>query len=205
MKSLIRLTGIVLLATTFAVLSGCTTAPKTWGNGKSMSVSYAPQDSYSYSEGLTEFDEYALLDGVINGLPKCKGMRMNSVYMISDFTNNTSENMDVARIQRALIDKLNAHGYSGLIDKSSRPDIFNEMQYQATGYTNSAQAAVKGRQAGVEYLIRLSISSQSQNNDDVKTVRYRMSLQTVNLESSLVTCTPAVELKKAYERTRVAL
>jgi hypothetical protein len=205
MKNLLKLAGIIFVGTAVAVLTGCTTAPKTWGNGKSMTVSYDEQDAYSYSEGLSEFDENNLVEGVINGLQKCKGMRMNSVYMVSDFTNNTSENMDVARIQRALIDKLNNHGYTGLIDKSSRPEIFNEMQYQSTGYTNQAQAAAKGRQAGVEYLIRLSISSQSQNNNDVKTVRYRMSLQTVNLESSLVTCTPAVELKKAYERTRVAL
>lgn len=205
MKYFFKLNSLIFIVTIFSVFTGCTSSPKVWGNGRSYTTSYEPQDEYSYSEGLSEFDEYRLLDGAINGLSKCKGMRMNSVYMISDFTNNTSENIDTARVQRAFVDKLNAHGYSGLIDKSSRPDIFQEMQYQSTGYTNPAQAAVKGKQAGVEYLLRLTISSQAQNNDDVKTVRYRMSIQAVNLESSLITCSPTVELKKIYERTRVAL
>lgn len=194
---------MIFVLTALSVFTGCTTAPKTWGNGRSVSTSY--DEPVSYSDGLTEYDEFSLLDGVIDGLTKCKKMRMNSVYMISDFTNNTSDNLDVARIQRALIDKLNAKGYTQLIDKSSRPEIFQEMQYQSTGYTNPAQAAAMGRQAGVEFLIRVSLSSQSQNNNDVKTVRYRMSLQTTNLESSTISCTPTVELKKAYERTRVAL
>jgi hypothetical protein len=203
MKTLIRISTVLLLGTALSTLCGCTSAPKTWGNGRYGSPDYA--EPYSYSEGLNEFDQKHLLEEAIAQLEKCPKMRRNSVYMVSEFENQTSDTLlDVAMLNRELNDYLTTHGFT-IIDKNSRPDIFNEMQYQSTGYTIPAQAAVKGRQAGVEYLLQAAISSKAQNTDDVKTVRYRISLEAVSLESSVVVCSPSVEIKKVYERTRVAL
>lgn len=200
MKTFIRLTYVYAA---FLIIAGCTHTPKTWGNGKYTEPSYS--EPYSYNEGLNEFDTRQLLDSAIAQLMKCPKMRMNSTYMLSDFENQSSDDkVDLAQLSRELNDNLTTKGYS-VIDKRSRPDIFSEMQYQSTGYTKAAQAAVKGRQSGVEFLLRAIISSKAQNTDDVKTVRYRVSLEAVNIESSLVVCAPAVEIKKVYERTRVAL
>lgn len=204
MKTLIKLGVLSCILTLASTFMGCTTAPKTWGNARYVETSYEPQFEHHYNEGLDEYDQRRLLSAVIGQLEKCPNMRRNSVYMLSNFEQQTPDTqIDVQMLNRELNDRLTSSGYT-VIDKSSRPEIFNEMQYQSTGYTAPHLAAVKGRQAGVEYLVRAVISAKSQNTDKVKTVRYRMSLQTVHLENSTVVCAPAVEIKKQYERTRKA-
>lgn len=185
---------------------GCTSSPPQWTPREPSSVISTTEDEPpNIQEGLTAADYRLLIRTALKSLQKkCNASKKYEPYMISSFQNQTSAELDISLLRRELIDILQTSGVT-IIDKESREDIHNEYVYEnETGYTNPEQAIVKGRQSGVRHLIRTVINSRTETGEDNRFVRYRMSLQFVNSESSEIECTGAGEIRKHYYRDRTA-
>jgi hypothetical protein len=200
MKTFIGTAFAVGLATLALTLSGCA-HNKFFGDGKYVAADYDnpthPDDRFN------EYDSRTLILATLDDFKKC-GLNKQMVYMVSNIENQTPEMLDMPMLNRELIDQLNNHGFT-IVDKSSRPELFDEYKYNETGLVNPALAAVRGKQAGVNYLLRAAIVEKVQQTEDDKTVRYRLSIQAVDTESALVKCTAVTEIKKHFERTRASL
>lgn len=185
---------------------GCTSAPPQWTPREPSSVISTTEDEPpNIQEGLTAADYRLLIRTALKSLhKKCNAPKKYEPHMISSFHNQTSAELDISLLRRELIDILQTSGVT-IIDKESREDIHNEYVYESeTGYTNPEQAIVKGRQSGVRHLIRTVINSRTETGEDNRFVRYRMSLQFVNSESSEIECTSIGEIRKHYHRDRTA-
>lgn len=181
------------------ILSGCASA-KHFGDGEYEGTSY--DEPEHFSDRFNEFDSNRLVNQTIEAMKKCSDIK--EVMMLSAFENKTPEMIDMGLLEREVVDQLSKKGFR-IVDKSSRPDIHQEHKYIETGYVDPAKAARIGKQEGVHILIRGTLKAYVQQNEDEKTVRYKLSMQLVNMESSLVKCTKETEIKKRYERTRFAL
>ena len=198
---------LMLMKTTIVVvlmlnLVSCA-SKKTFGDGAYEQADYSEQPTH-WEDRFNEWDSRELIKGSLESFGVC-GLRKNHVYMIANFENQTSEELDMAQLKREMIDQIQLRGLA-VVDKESRPDIHQEHEYNATGYVNPAKAAVKGKQEGVEILLRVAVSSKTQVSPDKneKTVRYKLSVQGVDMESALVKCTGLAEVKKRYQRVREA-
>jgi len=185
------------------IVVACSSSSRNFSSGEYEKADYSEKATH-WEDRFNEWDSRELIKGSLESFTVC-GLRKNHVYMISTFENQTSEELDMPQIKRELIDQMQVAGFS-IIDKSSRADIHQEHEYNSAGYVNPSRAAVKGRQEGVEVLLRVVISSKTQVSPDknFKTVRYRMSIQGVDMESALVRCAGSHEVKKRYEKERVA-
>lgn len=190
-----------LILAAVSMTTGCAT-PKYFGAGKYADAGY--EKSEHWDDRFNEFDSQKLITSTLAKLGACEQVRKSKVVMISKFDNQTSESLDLEALQRELVDQLSSNGYQ-VIDKTSRPDLHEEYQYNKVGYVNPAKAARLGQQEGVQLLLRAAIESKSQMLDDEKTVRYRFSLQVVDSESALIKCSPSTEIKKHFERVRASL
>lgn len=192
------------LILTLCLLSGCATGTKQFGNGEYETADYSEKPTH-WEDRFNEWDSRSLIKSSLEAFGSC-GLRKNYIYMVSNFENQTSEELDMSQLKRELIDQLQLGGFA-VIDKDARPEIHQEHEYNAVGYVNPAKAAVKGRQEGVEILLRVVVASKVQvdSDRDNKTVRYRMSIQGVDMESAMLKCTGASEVKKRLTRVRVAL
>lgn len=201
MRNKIFLIGLAIFA------SACTSAPPTWvGRGSASIVTPASEDpEINIQEGLNAHDYRALISTALKSLAKCNRASKNLPHMVSTFSNETSSDLDLALLKRELNDILHENGYA-VVDKTSRPEVAEEYDYESkSGFTNPAQAIQKGRQVGIAFFIRTAINARNQQLEDRKFTRYRLSLQIVNTETNEVTCVGASELRKEYERRRVAL
>lgn len=191
-----RILSILLIG---AALTGCAT-PKYFGNGRYTAADYS--NPVHKDDRFNEFDTRILLQAALKKFESCADK--SHVLMLARFDNQTSEMIDTVELQRELTDTLAEEGYQ-VIDKSSRPDLHDEYTYQDGGYVNPANAARKGKQVGVNFLLRATLVSKVQEDSDEKTVRYRFAIQSVDTESALVKCNGIAEIKKEFERTRVGL
>jgi hypothetical protein len=187
---------ILLLA---LALTGCAT-PKYFGNGRYTAADY--DNPVHKDDRFNEFDTRVLLQAALKKFESCADKA--HVLMLARFDNQTSEMIDTVELQRELTDNLSEQGYA-VIDKSSRPDLHNEYQYQDGGYVDPANAARKGKQRGVNFLLRATLVSKVQEDSNEKTVRYRFAIQSVDTESALVKCNGIAEIKKEFERSRYGL
>lgn len=200
MKHLMWWALIASVVTGTTVLSGCSHG-RYFGNGKYESANY--DNPEHMDDHFNEFDSHTLILSTLEDFEKCH-MNKNMVFMVSNVENQTPEMLDVTMLTRELVDQLHNHGFT-VVDKASRPELFQEYEYNDTGLVNRATAAVKGRQAGVNFLLRAAMVEKVQEVNDEKTVRYRLSIQAVDMESALVKCSGATEIKKRFERSRVTL
>jgi hypothetical protein len=184
---------------------GCTSAPPQWTPREPSSVISTTEDEPpNIQEVLTAADYRLLIRTALKSLQKKCAAPKHEAHLLSAFQNQTSSELDISLLRRELIDILHANGVA-IIDKESREDIHNEYIYESeTGYTNPEQAIVNGRQSGVRHLIRTVINSRTETGEDNRFVRYRMSLQFLNSESSEIECTGVGEIRKHYYRDRTA-
>jgi len=180
-------------------LTGCAT-PKYFGNGRYTAADY--ENPVHKDDRFNEFDSRILLQSALKQFEKCADK--SHVLMLVRLDNQTSEMIDTVELQRELTDSLSTQGYQ-VIDKASRPDLHDEYTYSKAGYVDPAKAPRIGKQEGVNFLLRATLVSKTQEDSDEKTVRYRLSLQSVDTESALVKCNGISEIKKEFERTRVGL
>lgn len=190
-----------LILAVICLTTGCA-SPRYFGDGKYASASYDKPEHWD--DRFNEFDSQKLITSTLEKLSACEQVRKSKVVMISRFDNQTSEALDLEALQRELVDQLSSSGYL-VIDKTSRPDLHAEYEYNKTGYVNPAKAARIGQQEGVQLVLRAAIESKVQTLEDEKTVRYRFSIQAVDAESALVKCAPSTEIKKHFERVRASL
>ena len=179
-------------------VTGCTTAPTHFGNGSYENAGYEKPEHMT--DAFNEYDTKGLLEGALKSIETCRDSKFRlETVMLGRLDNQTAEPIDIEMLNRELVDALSKRDYP-MIDKTSRPDLFAEYEYNDTGLVDPTKAAVRGKQDGVKIMLRAVISSRVQQNKDEKVVRYRMSLQAVNLETARVLCTGEHELKKRYER-----
>ncbi len=180
---------------------GCST-PRYFGNARYTDAGY--DDPKHGGDSFDEYDSRILLQSALKQFSACADKA--HILMLARFDNQTSEMIDTVELQRELTDTLSLQGYQ-VIDKSSRPDLHEEYVYSKAGYVDPAKAPRIGKQEGVNFLLRAALVSKVITNDDgdEKTVRYRLSIQSVDTESALVKCNGISEIKKHFDRTRVAL
>jgi hypothetical protein len=187
----------------FAVLAltatGCA-SPKYFGSGKYVEADYSnPTHS---DDKFNEFDSKSIIQAALKDFEKCSDKA--HVLMLARLDNQTSESIDTVQLQRELVDTLTTTGYS-VIDKTGRPDLHEEYLYSKAGYVDPTKAPRIGKQEGVNFILRAALVSKVQTDGDTKTIRYRLSIQSVDTESALVKCNGIAEIKKHFERTRVGL
>jgi hypothetical protein len=192
---------------TAILLCGCSSSPKTWGNGTYRDLAQDQSRPYSYKDTLTEFDEEKFFSAAIAQLEACQNLPKRSVLLLNGIQNFTSTDFDGERLTAELDSRLSAKGFVVIL-KSARPDIISETTegYESLGYTRQDQKTVKGRQEAANYLLKGSLSAKAQNSDDIKTVLYRFDLNVIDMERAIAVpgCQPSVQFKKVYERTRVS-
>jgi hypothetical protein len=150
------------------------------------------------TEGLNEYDARALSDGVLSGLAqRCGERERMRLSMVARFDNQTTEMLDVAMLSRELTDRMQTGGYK-MVDKSSRPDLHDEFTWVESGYVRPDTAPQKGRVEPVRNLVRVVVSSRSQEDGRTKYTRYRMSAQVVDSENGTILCVGENELRKKY-------
>jgi hypothetical protein len=194
MKNLIL---IMALLTT-----GCATN-RFYGDGKYVAADY--KEPLHMNEGLNEYDARALSEGVLKGLAsRCGERERMRLSMIARFDNQTTEMLDVTMLSRELTDQMQNTGYK-MVDKTSRPDLHDEFAWVESGYVRPDIAPTKGKVEPVRNLVRVVVSSRSQQNGDEKYVRYRMSAQVVDAENGTIMCVGDEEIRKQYEKVSRSL
>jgi len=189
----------IVMAAIAALATGCA-SPRYFGDGRYVAADYSKAEAKD--DRFNEYDSRTLFDNGLAQLSKCAPKPQ--IMMLERFDNQTSEMIDTVSLQRELNDRLSHDGWK-IIDKSSRPDLHNEYEYQKAGYTDPTKAARTGKQEGVNLMLRAVLVSKVQEEGNDKSVRYRLSLQTVDAESSLVMCSVSTEIKKEFERVRYGL
>lgn len=183
-------------------LTGCA-SPRYYGDGKYISADY--KEPLHMNEGLNEYDAKALSEGVLNGLStKCGERERMRLSMIARFDNQTTEMLDISMLSRELTDQMQNSGYK-MVDKTSRPDLHDEFAWVESGYVRQDIAPTKGKVEPVRNLVRVVISSRSQQNGDEKFTRYKMSAQVVDAENGTVICVGNEEIRKQYEKVQRSL
>jgi len=190
----------LLVGLTLGLLMTACASPKYFGDGRYIAADY---DKPKHSDDkFNEYDSRILLQSALKQFEACADKA--HVLMLARLDNQTSEMIDTVELQRELTDTLTTQGYK-VIDKSSRPDLHDEYTYSKAGYVDPAKAPRIGKQEGVNYMLRGALVSKVQEDGDEKTVRYRLSIQSVDTESALVRCNGISEIKKQFERNRVGL
>jgi hypothetical protein len=184
------------------VATGCST-PRFYGEGEYADAGYPSLNDldpseHNMTEGLNEYDARALSDGVLSGLAqRCGERERMRLSMVARFDNQTTEMLDVAMLSRELTDRMQTGGYK-MVDKSSRPDLHDEFTWVESGYVRPDTAPQKGRVEPVRNLVRVVVSSRSQEDGRTKYTRYRMSAQVVDSENGTILCVGENELRKKY-------
>lgn len=191
------------------ILSGCA-SPRFYGEGEYADASYPSLEDldpseHNMNEGLNEYDARSLSDKVLAGLEKrCRERDRLRLSIIARLDNQTTEMLDVSMLTRELTDRMQTSGYP-MTDKSARPDIHDEFTWVESGYVRSDTAPTKGRVEPVRNLVRVAVSSRSQDNGSQKFTRYRMSAQIVDAENGTVLCVGDAELRKKYRKVHRSL
>lgn len=190
------------------LLAGCST-PRFYGDGEYVSAKYPEigdmESEFNMNEGLNEYDARFLSDGIMKGLEqRCGERERMRLSMIARFDNRTTDMLDVVMLSRELTDKMQNSGYK-MVDKSSRPDLHDEFTWVESGYVRPDTAPTKGKVEPVRNLVRVVMSSRSQENGSVKYTRYRMSAQVVDAENGTILCVGEHEIRKKYGKVARSL
>lgn len=191
------------------MLAGCST-PRFYGDGEYADAGYPNVEDldppeFNMNEGLNEYDARMLSDGVLKGLSeRCGERERMRLSMVARFDNQTTEMLDVVMLSRELTDRMQNSGYK-MVDKSSRPDLHDEFVWVESGYVRPDTAPTKGRVEPVRNLVRVVVSSRSQENGATKYTRYRMSAQVVDSENGTILCVGDHELRKKYGKVARSL
>lgn len=194
----------------FLFMATACSTPRFYGNGEYADAGYPSMDdieppTFNMNEGLNEYDARFLSDGVLKGLSeKCGERERMRLSMVARFDNQTTEMLDVTMLSRELTDRMQNSGYK-MVDKSSRPDLHDEFVWVESGYVRPDTAPTKGKVEPVRNMVRVVVSSRTQENGSTKYTRYRMSAQVVDSENGTILCVGDHEIKKKYGKVARSL
>ena len=182
-------------------ISFACSSPKHFGDGEYIAADYS--DPKHFDDKFNEYDSKKLIETALKEFAKCEDKK--EVLMATRFDNQTSELIDTVLLQRELNDEMAVRGYK-VVDKTSRPDLLEEYTHETDApFTDTKTTAKLGKQLGVKYILRVALVSKVQTDQDLKTVRYKLTIQSVDMQTALVACNGIAEIKKMFERVKVGL
>ena len=188
-----------------AALTGCASQPGTWSVRQPASVAGAEMSDepgeFQDTGTLTAKHYHMLISQTISSLDKNCKTNKGASHAISSFTNMSPLDLDIQLLTRTLQDSLFEDHWK-LTDISSRPEVFSEYEYQQSDMVNPATAIQKGKQLGVEYILRPAITAQSTQNEKEKITRISLRLQMVRAETATIECNAVGSIVQKYDRQK---
>lgn len=129
---------------------------------------------------------------------KAKGLPTVGVGRVR---NLTSEEIDTESLVNFMQDELINSGKVSFIanDDATRDAIDKEVSRQEN-YTKDDERSEIGQQAGMQYLFQGTISSKTEQDDDVKYINYQVNFKLIDLQSTRIEWSGQHRLRKRYER-----
>ena len=94
-------------------------------------------------------------------------------------------------------------GRFSFLDKAAREEIAGELDYQDSGYVDSADAIAKGKQKAAKFLLGGVITSNVQQVGKQKAVYYKATFELTDINTTEILWTDHKEIVKKFQKKSI--
>lgn len=155
---------------------------------------------------FNEADMQQMADTIVEaivGCPEVVGSRTAPIVALSKVQNRTEEHIDVDAITEMIRTNLIKSRKVKFVDRGSRGELDEEYEYGASGRVSRETAKRAGKQLGVDYLLNGAIATNIQQVGDDKFVYYKLNMNLVNTDTSVIDCAEEKQVRKKYRKQRI--
>jgi len=127
------------------------------------------------------------------------------IVIMGKISNRTSEHIDMKSLGDKIRTGLINTGKVKFLSKEMRADVAAEIAYQHGGNVDPATAKRLGEQTGADHILYGSMADISKSRGDEKLVYYKITLNLVDLTTTLIDWAGEQEIKKKFKRVNVGL
>ncbi len=193
--------GVCLLA---LGLSGCASGPRAFTGGEYDD----PTRVELLDDKFNEADMQQMADTMIRAMVSC-GYIANApkppIVIVEKVANRTQDHIDMISMTNKIRTALINSGKVRFVDKEARETLDEEYDYNAAGNVSEVTQKKRGKQAGADYILNGSLSTNVQELGGTKFVYYKLTMNLTNLEASTIDCTQEKELRKKFKKQTYGL
>ena len=156
---------------------------------------------------FNESDMQQMADTIIRAMVGCKYVSnapKPPVVIMERVANRTEEHIDTVSMTNKIRSALINSGKVKFVDKESRENLAEEIDYQAAGNVSGHTAKKRGNQTGADYILTGSLATNIQQVGGDKFVYYKLTMNLTNLESSTIDCTEEKQLRKKFKKRTIS-
>lgn len=157
---------------------------------------------------FNEADMQQMARQVVEAVVDCYDIRTapkRPTVAVSKVANRTEEHIDVAMITEMIQSELTNSGKVRFIDRAAREELESEYNYGDSGNVSERSKKRRGKQIGVDYLLRGAIATNVQEVGSDKFVYYKLNMKLTNVSTSTIDCQTEKQVRKKYKKRRVGL
>lgn len=155
---------------------------------------------------FNEADMQQMADTIVEAIVACPdvvGARTAPIVALSKVQNRTEEHIDVDAITEMIRTNLIKSRKVKFVDRASRGELDEEYDYGASGRVSRETAKKAGKQLGVDYLLNGAIATNIQQVGNDKFVYYKLNMNLVNTDTSVIDCAEEKQVRKKYRKQRI--
>lgn len=157
---------------------------------------------------FNEADMQQMAAGIVDAVvacPEIKGARTPPRVAVSTVANRTEEYPDLDALTEMITTNLTKSRKVKFIDRKARGEIDEEVDYGESGKVSRETAKKRGRQTGVDYLLKGALATNIQQVGSDKLIYYKLVMNLTNVETSEIDCIEEVEVRKKYRKKSLGL
>ncbi len=128
------------------------------------------------------------------------------VLLVTKVRNKTMQHIDTEAVTDSIRAKLIRSGKFRFIDRTTDPEILEEIIRQHEGgFTDPAKAVARGRQYGAEYILYANLAQFEQSLGNKRDVYYKFTMMLRSVETGLVIWSDEKEIRKVATRRWIGI
>lgn len=197
MKRLVLFTALAVVA---LQLQAC--GPKAFTKGEYDDPNRVELLDDKFNEADMQQMAATIVDAIVT-CPDMKEARTAPIVALSKVQNRTEEHIDVDALTEMIRTNLIKSRKVKFVDRKARGDLDEEYDYGATGKVSKETAKKAGKQLGVDYLLNGAIATNIQQVGNDKFVYYKLNMNLVNTDTSVIDCAEEKEVRKKYRKQSI--
>jgi uncharacterized protein (TIGR02722 family) len=192
---------ILAAVVSMVVASGCG-GPRAFTQGQYSD----PEEIAMLDDKWNQNDMQLVAKTVINSMEAwvgTAGIAGKPVVILEQPKNRTAEHIDMGALYDHVKTSLINSGRFTFLDKAARQDIAGELEYQDSGYVDSAEAIARGKQKAAQFFLGGVITSNVQQVGKQKSVYYKATFELTDIETTEILWTDHKEIVKKFQKKSI--
>jgi uncharacterized protein (TIGR02722 family) len=152
---------------------------------------------------FNEADMQQMAEAIVQAMVACdeiKNARKPPMVIMEKVQNRTEEHIDMKALTDKIRTELSKSKKVKFIAKEDRSTLKEEYDYNEDGYTSEETKKKKGKQIGGDYIFSGSMATNIQEVGEDKLIYYKLTMNLVNVDTSVIDCTEEKEVRKKYRK-----